>query len=321
MDAAQPLAVKRKGRVPKVRAATVKVPFRRLIAETFREWQDDNILRHSAGLAYYAIFALAPLIAIVLSVAGAAVGEDAVRGPLYGELRALMGTEAAKIVQEMVVGSMQQKKSVVATVLGIGMLVFAATNLFAELQHSLNVIWGKERQSDRGPMLRTGIITWIRTRLLSLGMVLVILFLLLVSLVLTGVFSYITSHITLVSNLPFPLWGWTGFCFSLVCEVALFALLFKALPDVRFPWRHVWWGAGVTALLFEAGKWLLGWYLSSGLISSGYTAAGPIVLLLLWVYYTSVIILTGAELTHVRVRLCGEHPAIPVQKKTHSPLP
>lgn len=299
----------------------MRVPFRRLIAETFHEWQDDNILRQSAGLAYYAIFALAPLLVIVLSIAGAAFGPDAARGQLYDELRGLMGHDAAVLVQNMVAASEQPKKSTWATVIGIGMLIFAATNLFAELQHSLNVIWGKERQSDRGPMLRTGIIKWMRTRLLSLGMVVVVLFLLLVSLVITSVFTYIASRISVTSSLPFSLWGWMGFFVSLVCEIILFAVLFKTLPDVRFPWRHVWWGAVVTALLFEAGKWVLSWYLGSDLIPPGYEAAGSIVLLLLWVYYTSIILLTGAELTHVRVRLCGEHPWIPVQKKTHSPLP
>jgi membrane protein len=319
MDAAKPLAVKR-GAAPRC-GGVFRVPLRRLLAETIREWQDDNILRHSAGLAYYAIFALAPLLVIVLSIAGAAFGPEAVRGQLNGELRDLMGEKAAATVQKMVAGAMQPKKSMVASVLGIVMLVFAATNLFAEMQHSLNVIWGKERQSDRGPMLRNGIINWLRTRMLSLGMVLVILFLLLASLVLTGMFSYITAHLSVVSDLPFPLWGWSGFCVSLICEVALFGLLFKVLPDVRFPWRQVWWGATVTALLFEAGKWALSWYLSSDMIGSGYEAAGSIVLLLLWVYYTSIIILTGAELTHVRSRLCGEHPAIPIEKKTHSPAP
>ena len=303
-----------------MRPAPHRAPFRRLIAETFVEWQDDNILRHSAGLAYYAIFALAPLLVILLSIAGAIFGEEAVRGQLYHELRDLMGAKAAAIVQDMVAGTLQPRRSVPATVFGIVMLIFAATSLFAEMQHSLNVIWGKERQSDRGPVWKQGVITWLRTRLLSLGMVLVILILLLASLVMTGIFSYIASRVEVVSDLPFPLWGWVGFFVSLGFEIILFALLFKGLPDVRFPWRHVWWGAGVTALLFEAGKWGLSWYLSSDLISSGYAAAGSVILLLLWVYYTSIIILTGAELTHVRVRLCGEHPATKVGKKTRSPL-
>lgn len=288
-----------------------RLPFRRLVTETAIKWNNDNVLRLSAGLAYYAIFALSPLLVIVLSLAGIAFGEDAVRGQLDDQLRGLMGSKAAASVQEMVAGAMQPKKSLIATGIGIFMLIFAATSLFAEMQHSLNVIWGTEKQSDRSSsMLRDGIISWLRGRLLSLGMVLVILFLLLVSLIFTGVFSFLASHLTAVSNLPVPLWGWLGFAVSLVCEVVLFALLFKVLPDIKSPWRHIWWGAGTTALLFEAGKWALGWYLGSPAVSTSYGAAGSIVLLLLWIYYTSIIILTGAELTQVRSRLCGEEPVI-----------
>jgi membrane protein len=317
MDAAESSVV---NPPPKVAGnGATRVSIRRLLAETMREWQDDNIMRHSAGLAYYAIFALAPLLVIVLSLAATTFGEEAVRGQLYDELAGLMGPRAAAIVQDMVAKTMQPQKSFFATAFGVGMLIFAATNLFAEMQHSLNVIWGKERQSDTGPILRNGILMWLRTRLLSLGMVLVILFLLLVSLILTGVLSYVSAHLSLISDLPFPLWGWMGFLISLFCEVILFALLFKVLPDVRFPWRHVWWGAGVTAILFEVGKWSLGWYLSSDLLPPGLEAAGSIMLLLLWVYYTSIIILTGAELTHVRSRLSGDHPLIPVTKKARTP--
>lgn len=287
---------------------TCRVPLRRLLVETALKWNTDNVLRLSAALAYYAIFALSPLLVIVLSMAGLAYGDEAVRGQLDDQLRGLMGPRAAATVQEMVAGAMQPKKSVIATGLGIFMLIFAATSLFAEMQHSLNVIWGTEKQSDStsGSLLREGIVAWLRARMLSLGMVLVILFLLLVSLTFTGVFGFLASHLTSVSTLPVPLWGWLGFAVSVTGEVILFALLFKVLPDVKSPWRQVWWGASTTAVLFEAGKWGLSWYLSSEAVSSSYGAAGSIVLLLLWVYYTAIIILTGAELTQVRSRLCGE---------------
>ena len=290
-----------------------RLPLRRLFTETALKWNDDNVLRLSAALAYYAIFALAPLLVIVVSLAGVAFGDEAVRGQLDEQLRGLMGSKAAATVQDMVAGATPAKKSLIATGIGIFMLIFAATSLFAELQHSLNVIWGTEKQSDRShSMLRDGIIAWLRGRLLSLGMVLVILFLLLISLIFTGLFSFLASHLTAMSNLPVPLWGWMGFGVSLVCEVVLFALLFRVLPDIKSPWPHLWWGAGTTALLFEVGKWGLGLYLSSPVVASSYGAAGSIVLLLLWVYYTAIIILTGAELTQVRSRLCGEAPVITV---------
>ena len=279
----------------------------RLLSETALQVNNDNVLRLSAALAYYAIFALAPLLVIVLSVAGSAFGDEAVRGHLDDQLRGLMGAKTAATVQDMVAGAMQPRKSVTTAVLGIGMLIFAATSLFAEMQHSLNVIWGAEKQSDPGiSLLRDGIVSWFRTRLLSLGMVLVILFLLLVSLVFTSVFSFLASHLKAISSLPIQFWGIVGFVVSFICEVMLFALLFKVLPDVKFPWRHVWWGAATTAGLFEAGKWALAWYLGQEAVISSYGAAGSIVLLLLWVYYTAIIILTGAELTQVRARIYDE---------------
>jgi membrane protein len=283
------------------------VPVWRLLRETALQWKNDNILRLSAALAYYAIFALSPVLVIVLSLAGSAFGDEAVRGQLDEQLRGLMGDRAASTVQDMVASAMHPRKSVIATVLGIIMLVFAATSLFAEMQHSLNVIWGAEKQSDPGSsLLRDGIVSWFRTRLLSLGMVLVILFLLLVSLVFTGVFAFLASHLRAISTLPVALWGLLGFVISCGGEVMLFALLFKVLPDVKFAWRHVWWGAITTAALFEAGKWALAWYLGQEAVVSSYGAAGSIVLLLLWVYYTAIIILTGAELTQVRARLYDE---------------
>ena len=285
-----------------------RVPLRRLIVETALKWNTDNVLRLSAALAYYATFALSPLLVIVLSLAGVAYGDEAVRGQLDEQLRGLMGPKAAAAVHEMVTASGQAGKSLVATGIGIFMLIFAATSLFAEMQHSLNVIWGTEKQSDTGSgsLLRDGLASWFRTRLLSLGMVLVVLFLLLVSLTFTGVFGFLASRLNAISSLPVPLWGGLGYIMSVLGEVVLFALLFKVLPEARIPWRQVWWGAGTTTLLFEAGKWGLSWYLSSDVVSSSYGAAGSIVLLLLWIYYTAIIILTGAELTQVRSRLCGE---------------
>ncbi len=294
----------------------------RLLSETALQVNNDNVLRLSAALAYYAIFALAPLLVIVLSVAGSAFGDEAVRGHLDDQLRGLMGAKTAATVQDMVTGAMHPRQSVIATVLGIGMLIFAATSLFAEMQHSLNVIWGSEKQSDHGSsLLRDGIISWLRTRLLSLGMVLVILFLLLVSLVFTGVFSFLASHLKAISSLPVPFWGFIGFVVSFGGEVMLFALLFKVLPDVKFPWRHVWWGAATTAALFEAGKWALAWYLGQEAVISSYGAAGSIVLLLLWVYYTAIIILTGAELTQARVQLFQEITAVKCDMAVSAPVP
>ena len=270
----------------------MKLPSFRLFHEIVAKWSQDNVMRMSAALAYYAVFSISPLLIIVLSTAGYFFGQDAVRGQLNNELTDLMGEKAALSVQEMVKSASHPQQSLVATAVGIATLVFGATGLFVEMKDALNTIWGLERIKVRG-----SIWGFIRTRLLSFGMVVVILFLLLVSMVLTAVFAYMSQFFAGHLNLPPAVWGWMGFGVALTCEIILFGVLFMVLPDAKNPLLDVWVGAGVTALLFEAGKWALAWYLGRESTASSFGAAGSLVVLLMWIYYSAMIVLTGAEFT------------------------
>ncbi len=286
MDAAKPLALKRARRGAHSWS---------ILRESVRKWMDTHILHLSASLAFYTVFSITPLLVIVLSVAGWAVGDDLVSEQVYRQLNELMGPDASRKIHEMVDSARDHGRSLAATLVGIGTALFGATSLFMELQHSLNRIW---HTPDKPPP--EGIIPWIEGRLLSAGMVLVVLFLLLVSMLFTGLFSAASGFMSARLHFSLPVWGVMGFLIAVGGEILLFALIFKVLPHVKLKWRNVWWGAVVTALLFEAGKWVVGWYLSSGLVSASYGAAGPIMLLLVWVYYSAITILTGALVTQVR---------------------
>jgi len=275
-----------------------------ILRDAVRKWMGTNILHLSAALAFYAVFSIAPLLVIVLGIAGWTVGEEVVRGQIYDQLTDLMGPQASTAVREMLEHAPSPGASPMAGLLGIGTVIFGATSLFTELQHSLNRIW--HTPDKPAP---EGIVPWIQGRLLSAGLVLVVLFLLLVSLLFTALFSVASGYMTSRLHFTLPVWGLLGFAIALAGEILLFALIFKVLPHVKLRWRDVWWGAIVTALLFEAGKWVVGWYLRSGMIAS---ASGPIVLLLLWVYYSAIIILSGAVLTQVRANFRELSPVEPV---------
>jgi membrane protein len=275
-----------------------------ILRDAVRKWMGTHILHLSASLAFYAVFSIAPLLVIVLSIAGWTVGEEVVRGQIYHQLTDLMGQQASEAVREMLERPPKTGGGVMSTLLGIGTVIFGATSLFAELQHSLNRIW---HTPDKPPP--EGIIPWLEGRLISAGMVLVVLFLLLLSLMFTALFSFASGFMTTRLHFTLPVWGLMGFVIALGGEILLFALIFKVLPHIKLRWKDVWWGAIVTALLFEAGKWVVGWYLGSGMVAS---AAGPIVVLLLWIYYSAIIILSGAVLTQVRANHRELSPVAPV---------
>jgi len=264
-----------------------------LLKTTASDWMDDGALRLSAALAYYSIFSIAPLIVITIGVAGWFFGADAVRGELEGQLRGLLGPRAAEAVQSMVQSASRPSQSKWATIIGLATLLLGASGVFGQLKDALNTIWKVKARSG------LGVWPFIRERLLSFGMVLVIGFLLLISLVLTTVLSAFNRWIERVLQLPDWLWGGAGLIVSFAVVTLLFAVIYKVLPDVEMEWRFVWAGAAATALLFELGKFLLGWYLGREGTSSSYGAAGSVILVLLWIYYASCILLFGAEFTKV----------------------
>ncbi len=260
---------------------------------SFNDWMEDKALRLSAALAYYSIFSLAPLLVIAIGIAGLMIGKEAATGQLYGELRQYLGAAPAEALQAMVESANKPKQGVIATVLGFMTLLLGASGVLGQLKDAMNTIWEVETKGQAGLM------GMLRDKLLNFGMVLVIGFLLLVSLLLTTAVSGLNHQLESLLPLPAFVWGAIGFVVSMGIVTALFGMMFKVLPDVEIGWRDVWVGAVTTALLFEIGKTGLGWYLGRESTASPYGAAGSIVLLLLWVYYTSCILFFGAEFTQV----------------------
>lgn len=272
-----------------------------LLKETVKEWQQDRVSLWAAALAYYTMFSLAPLLLIAITVAGSIFGEEAAQGELVAQIQGLIGQEGAEAIQSMIQNTQQsQSGGVIATLFGIVTLLFGATGVFGQLQEALNAIW------EVKPKPELGWKSFVKTRFLSFAMVLVIGFLLLVSLVLSAVLSGISTFFS--SRVPdFVIFGQLlNFAISFGVITVLFASIYKFLPDVRLPWRYLWTGAGVTALLFTIGKYLIGLYLGSSGVTSTYGAAGSIIIILLWVFYSAQILLFGAEFTQVYARRYGK---------------
>ncbi len=277
----------------------------KLLKATFDGFMEDNALRLSAALAYYSVFSIAPLLVIAISVAGLVLGQDAVRGELGGQLTAYVGAQAAESVQSMVQSASKPSDSWTGAVIGFVTLLVGASGVFGQLQDALNTIW--EVRAKPGASVVTG---FIRNRLLNFGMVLVIGFLLLTSLMLTTAVAALSKYLGDAAHLSPILGAIFGFIASLGVEVLLFAFIFKVLPDAQVRWRNVWIGALVTGLLFEVGKFGLSFYLGRESTASSFGAAGSVVLLLLWVYYASCILLFGAEFTQVYAKETG-HQILP----------
>jgi len=268
--------------------------------ESVTAWIDDFAPSMGAAIAYYTAFSIAPLIIIIVAIAGFAFGEEAASGYLYGEISSLLGDEGGQAVQGMVNSASSSGKGLVATVIGVVLLVIGATTVFAELQTDLDRIW------DAPAAVKSeGLWELIRSRVLSLGLVISIGFLMLVSLVVSSGLAALGEW-----------WGgafenvkWLlqilNFAVSLIVITVMFALMYKILPRVKIGWRDVWIGAAVTALLFTIGKFLVGIYLGKAALASSFGAAGSLAVLLVWVYYSAQIFLLGAEFTWVYAHRAG----------------
>jgi len=270
-----------------------------LFKQAFTEFGEDKAQRLGAALAYYTIFSLAPLLLIAISIAGMVFGREAAQGQIFGQLHGVLGPQAAQAVQEMVKGAAKPKSGTMATVIGIVTLLFGAAGVFGQLKEALNTIWNVE------PARAGGFMKMLKDRFLSFAMVLGTGFLLLVSLVIdAGVAA--AGHFV-GSRLPGgeALWQVVQLIVSLGIVALLFALIFRFLPDVHPAWRDVWFGAIFTAVLFVARKFALGLYLGKSAVGSSYGAAGSLVVLLLWVYYSAQILFFGAEFTQVYARTHG----------------
>ncbi|MGI8605412.1 MAG: YihY/virulence factor BrkB family protein [Verrucomicrobiales bacterium] len=271
-----------------------------LLKEAASEWIDDNAMRLSSSLAYYAIFSLAPLLVIVISIAGLVFGEEAARGQLALQISTLAGKRAGEAIQSAVQSSASQKTTgVLATVISTAVLFFGATTVFAELKDALNTIWGVVVKPGR-PFL-----TLVRDRFLSFSVVMAIGFLLLVSLVISALLAALGQYMSGRIQFSPALWRTWDVMISFAVVSGLFAMIFKLLPNVRIGWRDVWIGAVATAFLFTLGKFIIGNYLVTSTIASSFGAAGSVVIVLAWIYYSACILFFGAEITKVYARKLG----------------
>ena len=252
-----------------------------------------------AALAYYTLFSITPLLLIVISVAGIWFGPDAARGEIFGQLQGLVGSEGAAAIQALLQSVNRPAGGVVGTLVGVIVMLVGATTVFAELQDALDRIW-------RAPARKgSGVWNLLRTRLLSFGLILGIGFLMLVSLLVSAVLNafekWATSHMTGWELLLAVINQVMGF----MLVTAMFAMIYKLMPRVRIEWRDVAVGALTTATLFSCGKWLIGLYIGTTGVGSGFGAAGSLVALLVWVYYSAQIFLLGAEFTWVYAHTVG----------------
>ncbi|OKH26176.1 ribonuclease BN [Hydrococcus rivularis NIES-593] len=271
----------------------------KLLQETFQEWQKDKASQLAAALAYYTVFSIAPLLIIAIAIAGSIFGREAARGEIFTQLQELLGSKGAQVIQSAIDNANQPDLKSFASLISVAILLLGASGVFAALQDSLNQIWNVKPKPEQG------ILPIVRKRLLSFAMVLAIGFLLLLSLIVSAALAAL-SHFGPSFLLGFDfLWQILNFLISFGFVSFLFALIYKYLPDVKITWRDVSVGAIITALLFTIGKHLLGLYLGNSSFGSTYGAAGSLVVFLVWVYYSSQILLFGAEFTQVYARRYG----------------
>lgn len=274
--------------------------------ETFRQWLEDKAPQLGAALAYYTVFSLAPLILVLLAILGFVFHHDPAGAweKVTAQLKYFLDPSALEVIQGIAQKAAQPGKSILATVIGVALALFGASGVFGQLQDALNTIWGVKAKPGGG------LWGFLRTRFLSFAMVGGVCFLLLVSMtiesLLKGFSHYVQAH--LPGGFAVAITVYLLFDFAVV--VLLLAMIFKILPDAKIRWRDVWLGAAITALLFGFGKWALGLYLGSGSAASAYGAASSLITLLLWVYYSSQILLFGAEFTQVYADYFGA-PIVP----------
>lgn len=268
--------------------------------ELFTSFGEANVFSRAAALAYYTIFSLAPILLIVTTIAGIFFGREAMRGEIYQELHGLMGEQAAKQAQEMVENTNTKEAGTVATIISVLTLIFGATGVFNELKTSLNNIWGVKAKP------KNGIWGMVKDRLLSFSIVVAIGFILLVSLVISAAVALAGTYFaSLIPEAGEFLLQALNAILSIGITMLVFAVIFKVLPDVTIKYADVWKGALFTAILFTLGKFLIGLYIGQSNVGGTYGAAGSMVVILLWVYYSSVILFLGTEFTSTYAKRYG----------------
>ncbi len=276
------------------------VSFFSYIRQVFKEFSADDILKYSASLAYYTVFSIAPLLVIITSLSGIFFGKEAIRGEVYAQLNQLVGSVAAVQIQETIKNIHLTGNNFFASVISIVILIIGATSIFGEVQDSLNKIWGLRVKTKK---------TWwklILTRLLSFSLILSICFIMIVSLILNVIVSsfgdFLNRHIYNFNGYFIEI---TDAVLSFLISSFLFSLMFKILPDAKIRWKDVLFGGFITAIFFTLGKFGIGLYLGKSNLTTLYGAAGSIIIIMVWVYYSSIILYLGAEFTKVHANLYG----------------
>ena len=270
--------------------------FKQVIAEFI----DDNVMKYSAALAYYTVFSLAPMLIIIISICGALFGKEAVQGQVYGEIKDLVGGPAAFQIQDTIKNIHLTKDTPIATIFSIIVLIIGGTGIFGEIQDSLNKIWGLKVIAKKA--------WWklILNRLLSFSLILSIGFVMMVSLLLNAIVSAFGNFLArYFSEFSIIVVQITDSVLTFIITTFLFSLMFKVLPDAKIKWKDVFIGGLITSVFFSLGKFSIGYYLGRSSIASVYGAAGSIMIIMVWVYYSSIILYLGAEFTKVYAKLHG----------------
>jgi membrane protein len=273
-----------------------------LLGQTCAAWYDDRAPRLGAALAYYTVFALAPGLILIIALAGLLLGKEAAQGQIINQVQDLAGEAGAEAVRAAIESARNAGGSLLATTLGVVTLLFGLWGVFGELQDALNTIWGVTARPGRG------VIGVIKQRFWSFTMVVGIGFLLLVSLAASAWLAALGKFFSRLLPFPVALMEATNALLSFVIITFMFAVIYKLLPDVTLAWRNVWIGAAVTAILFTIGKTLIGLYLGRSTVASVYGAAGSLIVILLWVYYSAQVVFFGAEFTKVYSRFARAQP-------------
>lgn len=263
-----------------------------ILSDSFNGFMDDRGLKLSAALAYYTVFSLAPLLVLIISLVSIFLGQEAAQGQIFSQINGLVGNEAAKQIQDMIKNVSLSGKTNSALAIGIVTLLIGATGLFGEIQDSVNMIWRVRAKPEKGWL------KLIQDRLLSSSLIVSLGFLLMVSLVINGLVLALSGQLTrFLPGLSVYLISGLNFLISTAVITVLFAVIFKVLPDAKIAWKDVRWGALFTAGLFMIGRYAIGLYIDTTATSSAYGAAGSLIVILTWIYYTAAILYFGAEFT------------------------
>lgn len=268
--------------------------FWEILKDTFAEWNNSSASKDSASLAYYAIFSIPGLLIIIIWIAGNFFGEEAIHGEISNQISGLMGEDVAKSIEGMIAGALIDKQNIFMKIVGIGSLIFGSTTLFFQLQHTLNTLWDVEAAPKKA------LVKFLLDRANSLGMILILGFLLMITMILSSMISLFNNWITSYFGFEtYMLVELVNFAIGFGLVMLLFALMFKVLPDIKISWKPVWKGALLTTILFTLGKFLLSLYFGNFKPTSTFGTAGTVILIMMWINYSCMLIFFGAKFTKV----------------------